>query len=63
MVMGNDFPDAVFSTEEAARAFCEQQLRADREEDARNGRRSQIPRIYWRVWDYELDAKSPKEPA
>lgn len=43
VVMGNDFPDAVFSEEAVAEAFCKM--------------RRAVPgsRIYWRVYDFELD--------
>lgn len=45
VVMGNDYPDAVFSEEAAAEAFCKM--------------RRAVPgsRINWRVYDFELDGK------
>lgn len=47
VVMGNDFPAGVFSTQALADAYCESQ----KAEDAKRG-----ARIYWRVYEYELDA-------
>jgi len=43
VVMGNDYPDAVFSEEAVAEAFCKM--------------RRAVPgsRINWRVYDFELD--------
>lgn len=45
VVMGNDYPDAVFSEEAVAEAFCKM--------------RRAVPgsRINWRVYDFELDGK------
>lgn len=45
VVMGNDFPDCVFSTEAAAEAYCESK-KAERREGYR--------RIYWRVYEFEV---------
>jgi hypothetical protein len=47
VVMGNDFPDAVFSTEAAADAYCAMQKGIN-------------SRIYWRSFDFVLD-KEPAQ--
>lgn len=49
VVMGNDFPDAVFSSETLAEEYCERR----RVDDRREGRR-----IYWRVNSFEVDAET-----
>jgi hypothetical protein len=55
VVMGNDFPDAVFTSSETAEAYCEQKRAADRERDKRDGRPDYgSPRIHWRAYDFEL---------
>jgi hypothetical protein len=41
VVMGNDYPDAVFSTEEAAEAHCALQ-------------RLKTKRIHWRVYGFAV---------
>lgn len=45
VVMGNDYPDAVFTTREAGDSYCKQR----REEDKHSERR-----IYWRCYEFEL---------
>jgi hypothetical protein len=45
LVMGNDFPEAVFTTREAAEAYCDRQ----KDRDKAAGRR-----IYWRVKEFEV---------
>ena len=50
VVMGNDFPDAVYAKEADARAYCEFRKQKDTEE----GRR-----IYWRVYEFEV-LEAPK---
>jgi len=47
VVMGNDFPDSVFSSEAAAEEFCRLQ-------------RPNSPRIYWRVYPFRVDDKAPE---
>lgn len=47
VVMGNDFPDSVFSTQEQADAFCAMK------------RAEPKSRICWRVYDFAVDAKAP----
>ena len=46
VVMGNDFPQAVFDTLEAAEAYCVLR-RAEKRLDQRH--------IYWRVYDFNLN--------
>lgn len=55
VVMGNDFPDAVFDSEAAAEAYCE----------ARRGSGqattwNTAARIYWRVYEFELQTATTK---
>lgn len=45
VVMGNDYPDAVFTTQELADAYCAKQKQVD----LMNGRR-----IYWRVYPFPV---------
>lgn len=47
VVMGNDFPDAVFSSESEADAYCARQ----RTENPKS-------RVYWRSYDFVLDDKA-----
>lgn len=48
VVMGNDYPDCVFTTEKSAEAYCE-------------GRRKEFQkgqaRIYWRIYEFRLRGK------
>jgi hypothetical protein len=46
VVMGNDYPDAVFSTLELAEAYCEKQRRQQRE--------ASRP-VYWRPYPFVVD--------
>lgn len=46
VVMANDYPDSVFSTERDAEAYCTKQ---------RDAPSSQLRRIYWRVYEFTLD--------
>lgn len=48
VVMGNDYPDAVFTTEAAAKAYCEEQ----KKKSLYPG--TSTPRIYWRTYEFEL---------
>lgn len=54
VVMSNDFPDSVFSTEAAAKAYV------NRKNDAPENRLPSGggPRIYWRSYEFDLDGKS-----
>lgn len=45
VVMGNDFPDAVFAKEADAEAYCESK---------RDGNATHGHRIYWRVYGFDL---------
>lgn len=57
VVMGNDYPDAVFSTKEAAEAHCEAMRKEGlvqyRQMHGRE-RPSYDRGIYWRVYDFPL---------
>lgn len=54
VVMGNDFPDAAFSTDEAATSYCRARELAEIERNNREGRRH-YARVYWRVYKFEVD--------
>jgi len=54
VVMGNDFPEAVFSSDADAQAFCEK-IR-DVPPAHKFG-----PRIHWRVYNFVLDHEKIKE--
>ena len=45
VVMGNDYPDAVFKLEQDAEKFCS---------DEKKERGEQKPGIYWRTYEFEL---------
>jgi hypothetical protein len=45
VVMGNDYPDAVFKEQSAAEAYC-----LAKNSENRKGQR----RIYWRFYSFEL---------
>jgi hypothetical protein len=47
VIMGNDFPDCVFASEEAAEKFIEQK-KAEYDKSALR------PRIYWRFYEFEV---------
>lgn len=49
VVMGNDYPDAVFDSEQAAKSFCE----AKKAKNA-TGERP----IYWRYFEFEMNRES-----
>lgn len=51
VVMGNDFPECVFATKQAAEAFCKKKRL---EQKAQNG-----PHIYWRVYEFKLLEGTP----
>lgn len=46
VVMGNDFPDAVFASEDLAEAYCVEQRKL-------NGKNT-TPHIYWKVYAFDL---------
>ena len=54
VVMGNDFPDAAFSTEEKADAYVE---RMRKEDDKNNSIKIHHVKIYWRAYEFILDEK------
>lgn len=49
IVMGNDYPDAVFTTEAAAATYC-----SDKSAETPKLPGSRVPRIYWRWYAFEL---------
>ena len=49
VIMGNDYPGAVFSTKEAAEKFV-----AERKKKCKDG----LTPIYWRSYEFEMDATS-----
>ena len=49
VVMGNDYPDSVFWTEEAANRYCE-----ERRNEPGNKREYGGYRIYWRAYGFEV---------
>lgn len=51
VIMGNDYPDAVFSDKVVASAYCEKR----KKEPANNT--YDTPRIYWRSYEFALDEK------
>jgi hypothetical protein len=51
VIMGNDYPVAVFKDETAAEMFCEKK-KAERERLTRDGFE---PRIYWRYYEFNLN--------
>lgn len=63
VVMGNDYPSAVFTDERDAEAACKRLMDEQREkheaEDARFGKKTHYtPRIYWRYYGFELQPAS-----
>ena len=53
VVMGNDFPDAVFDTLAAAEAYCEKRREQDKKASPRR-------MIHWRTYDFYLNDERPK---
>lgn len=56
LVMGNDHPDAIFSSEELAERHMERMKAKDADEKAKGQLRGNI---YWRAYDYVVDEKAP----
>lgn len=54
VVMGNDFPDAVFATEAEAERYC-----ALKRAEVREGQ----GRIYWRVYKFNVQSETGATPA
>ena len=52
VVMGNDYPSAVFTSEVEAEAYCYR-----KREERSDGT---ITRIYWRVYEFTMDAEVKK---
>jgi hypothetical protein len=60
VIMGNDFPDSAFSDEEKAEAYVtakKAQDRAEHDKDPQRYKYPYSPRIYWRHYEFEVDAK------
>lgn len=57
VVMGNDYPDAVFWHESAANRYVEDKKREDKVRQRDAG--TIFSRIYWRVYDFELREDVP----
>jgi len=55
VVMGNDFPDSVFSTQQLAEAYI-----ADKIVLEKTRRHDMHPRIYWRVYPFEIDMRATR---
>lgn len=55
VVMGNDFPDAVFVSREAAEEYCAKERVDEADQRIRNGDKFG-PRIHWRTYEFELQA-------
>lgn len=55
VVMGNDFPEAVFDNEPAAEAYIALLKARDRVEQNSFGR-NYMPRIYWRTYAFEVQS-------
>jgi hypothetical protein len=55
VVMGNDYPDSVFSTQDAAEAYVEKKRAADPERQRLYGGMM----IYWRWYSFDLDPALP----
>lgn len=49
VIMGNDYPDAVFSSREVAEKFV-----AEKKKERKDG----LTPIYWRSYEFEMDARS-----
>ena len=49
VIMSNDYPDCVFSSEKAAEAFVKSKM-----EDKATRLPGGIPRIYWRAYEFEV---------
>lgn len=59
VVMGNDFPEAVFADKGEAERFAKEKMDSQKakhaEEDARFGRKTfYTPRVFWRVYAFPL---------
>lgn len=53
VVMGNDYPDSVFSTAEAAEKYCAERRAADKKRNNLEGKRF-YPTVYWRVYSFPV---------
>lgn len=68
VVMGNDYPSAVFADEGDAKAACQRLMDEQREkheaEDKRFGKKTHYtPRIFWRHYGFDLQPASGQEQA
>ena len=57
VVMGNDYPAAVFANEQGAQQYCVEKVRAEAERQ----RYASATRIHWRYYDFVLQAE-PRDP-
>lgn len=58
VVMGNDYPDAAFSSEEVAEAYCQKQRDAERELHEKTTPGGYfVGRVNWRAYKFALDAE------
>ena len=55
VVMANDFPDSVFSSEKKAEAYCDNQRNNDKPKSVYS------PRVYWRIHEFIIDEKEVKK--
>lgn len=60
VLMGNDYPDAVFTDEEAGERIIAK-LHAKHAAKNEERKASAGPSIYWRLYPFELDAAVDKE--
>lgn len=58
VIMGNDYPDAVFTTKASAEAYCAQK-RVDNEREVKHHTQR---KIYWRAYEFTVQPLT-KEPA
>jgi hypothetical protein len=59
VVMGNDYPDAVFSTEKAAEDYCAERARSAMWRRAKNKAGIEYAGhvVHWRSYKFTMDAK------
>lgn len=52
VVMGNDFPDSVFTNEKDAEIYCQKRQDENKPDNTK---------IYWRVYAFKLDEKKGRQ--
>lgn len=57
VIMGNDYPTAVFDNERAAKQYCKTQTKVNNRDMERGDSR----KIYWRAYEFDVTTKRPKE--